>query len=159
MKRLLALALLCSTAVAQEHGAAGPAANLSIILGRPTDRSIALSVLSATEIDARVEYGTKPGTYSEKTASRTAKPGVPVEFELGALQANTRYHYRLLTLAPGAPGYRPEPAGTFQTQRPPGSTFTFALQGDSHPERAGKMFESQLYEVTMRNVAQAAPDF
>lgn len=38
-------------------------------------------------------------------------------------------------------------------------TFSFGVQGDSHPERTGKMFSSDLYETTMTNAAKANPDF
>jgi len=37
--------------------------------------------------------------------------------------------------------------------------FSFGVQGDSHPERAGKMFSSGLYETTLRNVANVRPAF
>ena len=42
---------------------------------------------------------------------------------------------------------------------PPGSTFIFALQGDSHPERYGKMYDPDLYVITMNNVSKGQPDF
>jgi hypothetical protein len=48
---------------------------------------------------------------------------------------------------------------SFHTQRSPGSTFTFALQGDSHPERYGKMYDPDLYVLTMNNVSRDQPDF
>lgn len=38
-------------------------------------------------------------------------------------------------------------------------TFSFGVQGDSHPERAGKMFNSTLYETTLKNVSNAHPAF
>ncbi|MEI8063936.1 MAG: fibronectin type III domain-containing protein, partial [Verrucomicrobiota bacterium] len=144
---ILLLSSGLGTLHAQDH-ASGSAAKLSLALGRPTDRSITLSVLSATKIEAHVEYGTKPGTYTVKTDARIINPVIPVEFELGSLTPNTRYHYRVGTQE-----------GTFHTQRAPGSAFTFALQGDSHPERAGKMFDARLYAQTLRNVVQDAPDF
>jgi hypothetical protein len=34
-------------------------------------------------------------------------------------------------------------------------SFSFGIQGDSHPERAGKMFNSQLYTTTLQNAAKA----
>lgn len=37
--------------------------------------------------------------------------------------------------------------------------FSFGVQGDSHPERAGKMFNSGLYETTLRNAANVRPAF
>ena len=137
----IAIALLLSlntfTLQAQDRSA-----NLSLILGRPTDRSIAVSVLAATDSETRVEYG------PAKTPVQKLKAGVPTVFEITGLQPNTRYSYRVGTQE-----------GAFQTQRAAGSTFAFGVQGDSHPERAGKMFDAKLYELTMRNVAQESPDF
>lgn len=37
---------------------------------------------------------------------------------------------------------------SFHTQRLPGSTFAFAAQGDSHPERPRRMFNSDLYTTS-----------
>ena len=37
--------------------------------------------------------------------------------------------------------------------------FSFGVQGDSHPERAGKMFSPDLYTITMRNANAASPAF
>jgi len=37
--------------------------------------------------------------------------------------------------------------------------FSFGIQGDSHPERAGKMFSSELYKITLQNVTKANPAF
>jgi hypothetical protein len=47
----------------------------------------------------------------------------------------------------------------FMTQRAKGSTFTFGVQGDSHPERAGKMFNAGLYRETLGQVAAGNLDF
>jgi len=158
----LLLCLAASTLLAEGRPPAasvGPAASLSVVLGRPTDRSVTLSVMSAADIEARVEYGDGPAAYTEKTEYRTARAGVPLEFEISALKPNARYYYRLLARPPGTGDFRPEPESTFHTQRRPGSTFTFALQGDSHPDRAGKMFAPDLYAQTLRNVAADRPDF
>ena len=38
-------------------------------------------------------------------------------------------------------------------------TFSFGVQGDSHPEREGKMFSSELYKTNLRNVVNAKPNF
>ena len=48
---------------------------------------------------------------------------------------------------------------SFHTQRLPGSTFVFAAQGDSHPERPRRMFNADLYFRTMQAVAAAQLDF
>lgn len=38
-------------------------------------------------------------------------------------------------------------------------TFSFGIQGDSHPERVGKMFSAELYKTTLQNVAKLNPAF
>ena len=45
------------------------------------------------------------------------------------------------------------------TQRAPGSTFTFDIQGDSHPERVEKQFNADLYTRTLLSAAADQPDF
>ena len=139
--------------------AAGFATNPSIVLGRPTDHSIALNVLSDREMDVRVEYRAQGATNSETTDVRRCGAGVPEEIALGALKTDTQYSYRALARPPGPGEFRPETEGAFHTQRTPGSTFTFGVQGDSHPEREGKMFDPALYAVTLRNAARETPDF
>ncbi len=38
-------------------------------------------------------------------------------------------------------------------------SFSFGVQGDSHPERVGKMFSSELYKTTLQNVVKVNPAF
>jgi hypothetical protein len=128
------------------------------VLGRPTGTTIALSVLAPTALQAYAEFGL-PGKLTSRTAAAQAAAGVPLTLTLTGLKPSTRYAYRLRSRAPGEAGFRSGPVHTFQTARAPGSAFTFALQGDSHPERAGKMFGAALYAQTMRNVVAQAPDF
>lgn len=156
------LGLSQSHALAQPKGSAGhdgPAAAFSQILGRPTDRAVTLSLLSSSTVDAFVEYGTSAARFAKKTPTRTIKAGEPAEFEIEGLTADTAYFYRVRTKAAGDPDFTAREEATFHTQRKPTATFTFAIQGDSHPERLGKMFDPDLYERTMSNVAADKPDF
>jgi len=165
LRRWFLVGVLCSTVFNVEaqqrpsRGTVGPAANLSQVLGCPTDRSITLSLLSTAAVEAQVEYGTEPGRYAAKTGSREVAVGAPSEFTLAPLQPNTRYYYRVITHPLGGGDIHAESEGTFHTQRPPGAAFTFALQGDSHPEREGKMYHPGLYTRTLKNVARDLPDF
>ena len=137
----------------------GPAESLSQILGRPTGDSVTLSVLSASDIEAYVEFGDKKGEYTSKTDMLRSNARSPFEFTLERLQPDTRYFYRLRSRRPGQDRFAVGNEYTFHTQRQPGSTFAFALQGDSHPERLGKMYSPELYLQTMRNVEVNRPDF
>lgn len=162
MRFVLALALMTVSLGAQGGkglGEPGPAAALSLILGRPSDRSATLSVLSETECEAYVGWGRKPEALTGKSQPVSLKRGIPAEIRIDDLPPNSQSFYRLFTRRPSQPGFEPGPTGSIQTQRAPGATFTFALQGDSHPERRGKMFDPSLYTRTLRNVAQNPPDF
>ncbi len=122
------------------------------ILGRPTDTSITLSVLSPDDGEVFVEYGTRPGIYSSKTKPTAISASKPLEISIEHLQPDTLYYYRLNRRQPGE-------ECTFHTQRKPGSAFTFGVQGDSHPERRDRMYQPDLYRLTMQNVIKAHPDF
>lgn len=129
------------------------------ILGRPTDRSIAVSLLSPVDIDAYVEYGESAGNYPGRTAVTTVKSGKPAEITLEGLKPNRQYYYRVQQRVAGGSAYTAGAAHDFYTQRAPGSTFAFGVQGDSHPERLGRMFHPELYERTMQSVRASNPDF
>ncbi|MFZ4579664.1 MAG: metallophosphoesterase [Myxococcota bacterium] len=131
----------------------------NVVLGRPTATSITASVMAAGGTEVFAEFGTSTGTYTGKTATLVSASGEPVEVELGNLQANTRYHYRVSCRPAGGGDFHASDERTFQTQRAPGSTFTFGVQGDSHPEREGKMYSPVLYALNMQNVAAKQPDF
>ena len=142
----------CLLPLASVH--AGPA-SVNVVLGRPTDTSIALNCLSGIPLKIRTEYGTESNSLNQVGPWVSLEANVPEEVSLTGLEPNTRYHYRLRTTDSSTPVAE----GFFHTQRSPGSTFTFALQGDSHPERAGRMFDASLYRRTMETVAAADPDF
>jgi len=133
--------------------------NLSVILGRPTDHSVTLNVLSASPREAYVEYGLRPGNYTSKTEPISLEGGKPREITIDTLARNTRYFYRLRIRTTAEAAYSPGIEGRFQTQRSSGSTFVFGVQGDSHPERGGKMYDPTLYCRTVAHVAKGNPDF
>jgi phosphodiesterase/alkaline phosphatase D-like protein len=123
------------------------------ILGRPTDSSATVNVVPAIPMELYYEYGTTPNEYSTRTIPQTAKANIPVETLLDGLQSNTRYYYRIRYQ--GAAGVQ----HSFITQRAPGSTFTFDIQGDSHPERVKNQFDPDLYIRTLLSAAEDQPDF
>jgi hypothetical protein len=123
------------------------------ILGRPTNHSITINVVPAKAMDIVVDYGTTAGTYDHHSAAVSAPGGSPIEITLDQLQPNTRYYYRLRD------GDSSSEEQSFMTQRAPGSTFTFGIQGDSHPERVNKQFNADLYGRTLRSAASDQPDF
>ena len=135
------------------------ASQLNVVLGQPTATSIAASILADAGMGVYLEYGTTSGNYTSTSLTATGTGGYPVVISLSGLTANTRYFYRARYRSATETTFHVEPERYFETQRTAGSTFTFGVQGDSHPERANSMFNADLYTLNMKNVASRLPDF
>ena len=131
---------------------------LSLVLGRVTDQAVTVNLLATETIEGFFECGSSAGNYSTKTSLLTFPAGKAVETVFPNLQPNTQYFYRLQFRKPGETNFTARPECHFHTQRTAGSTFTFAIQGDSHPERP-QMSEPNLYARTLLNAAADKPDF
>ena len=131
---------------------------LSLVLGRVTEKSVTVSAVARENIEGFFEYGTAPGIYPSKTALMKFAAGKPVEAAFENLQPNTPHFYHLQFRRSGETNFTPRPENHFHTQRAVGSSFTFAIQGDSHPERP-QMSEPNLYARTLLNAAKDKPDF
>jgi len=132
----------------------------NIVLGSPTATSVKANVFSPDQSGtAFLAYGTASGAYDKQTAASVLQAATPLELTLDGLQEDTWYYYRLYFQATGESGFSPTDEYTFHTARPAGSTFTFCIQGDSHPERLRKMYNPELYKQTMNNVLFGEPDF
>jgi phosphodiesterase/alkaline phosphatase D-like protein len=132
----------------------------NVVLGSPTDAAVKVNLFSADQSgSAYVVLGNKSGSYDRRSANAAIKAGVGSELQLSGLAADTQYFYRLY--------YQDEKSGergisaeySFHTQRARGTTFMFALQGDSHPERERSQFDATLYNRTLQKVASDKPDF
>jgi hypothetical protein len=130
-----------------------------VILGRPTNNSIALSVISQKDVSAYIQYGTSKTKYSGKTSSQKVFSGKPIIFDISNLKANSLVYYRIAYLESGSSKVLYGPQNSFRTQRSKGAQFSFTLHGDTHPERKGKMFNEDLYKVELANVLSQKPDF
>lgn len=128
------------------------------IVASPTDKSITVNVVPAKKLELYIEYGKESGIYQSKTPAITVEASISKEIVIDQLEANTRYYYRLQYREIGAGAFTNGKENSFMTQRTPGRAFTFALQGDSHPERP-QMFDPALYLQTMKNVQADKPDF
>lgn len=129
------------------------------LLTRPTGDSVTVSLVPKEALEILLEYGTSPGSLSCQTPAVPAKPGLPVNVTITGLTPDMQNYYRTCYKMAGSAGYQCGPEHTFHTSRLPGSTFTFGIQADSHPERDKQMFNSALYAQTMSNVAKDQPDF
>ncbi|MFO0762238.1 MAG: metallophosphoesterase [Byssovorax sp.] len=135
------------------------------VLGRPTDTSIAVSVLAQAAGDkAYIEYGAALGNdgkeilSSQKTAPVTSVTGEPIVLEVTGLPKDARGYYRV-HFQPGGQGDQADNIHPFHTQRAKGKSFHFGVQGDTHPERwNNKMFHPDLFTLTMEQVRDRQPD-
>lgn len=128
-----------------------------LLLGRPTDVSITVSVLFDQNAEFYLEYGTAPGIYNQSTFNTVAMNRIPEEVELTGLNPNTRYYYRMLYKFSGATVYTSTPEYSFHTQRPPGEPFTFTIEADEH--LYDKKGVDNMYRITLANQAADQPDF
>jgi hypothetical protein len=126
------------------------------LLGRPTSVSVTVNVAPAVDMEVYFESGTATGAYDSTTAPQSAKAGVPAETKIEGLTPDTQYFYRIRYRLTGESEYRKGEERTFQTQRPRGSTFTFALQADPHMDENS---DPEIYRQTLANELAAKPDF
>lgn len=133
-------------------------ATLSVVLGRISDKSATLSTVATEPMECYIEYGKKPGDFAQHTETVQLAEGQPIETTLSGLSPNQAYHYRLRYRKKGEAEFASRAECQFHTQRDKGNTYTFGVQGDSHPERA-QMSHPELYATTLRHVAANPPDF
>ena len=105
-----------------------------------------------------VQFGTSPSKLTSKSASFEVSADSPKEIVLDRLKPNKQYYFRLRFKKSDQSKFSEGATRSFHTQRPAGQTFTFEVQGDSHPERPN-MFLDELYRQTLRAAAKDRPDF
>ena len=128
----------------------------NIILGRPTSDSIVVHALADEGTEVFVEYGESPDRLSESTGVTESSVDGTAAVTIEGLEPDTQYSYRVVYT--DAAGRRAGDEYSFRTQRPRGASFSFGVQGDSHPERLGGMYSPDLYVLTMERVASDRPD-
>jgi hypothetical protein len=148
---------MAMTLFTEDARAAG--VNFSHILGRPTKSTIALSILASGAAQAFVEYGNSRTKFSGKSDVKTLDPSIPAVFELKALAPSSKIYYRIRYKTDSATAFAAGMTLSFSTAKSVGKPFSFTVQGDTHPERAGKMFNAELYTVAMQNIVSQQPDF
>jgi hypothetical protein len=133
------------------------AQNISIVLGRPTDTSITVSIMFNQAEQYYIEYGTIPGTYANQTPVHTSVANTPDEIDLPNLTGNLKYYYRVEYKPITASAYTASPEYSFMTQRAKSNTFSFTIEADEHLyDKKGVL---NMYNITLKNQAADKPDF
>src|ERR1044071_353096 len=128
------------------------------LLGRPTNNSITINVVSSSALDSYFEYGTSPGAYTSQTGVITTPANEPIEAVISGLNANTQYFYRLQYRRTGTSTYTARAEHSFRTQRLAGNNFVFDITSDSHVN-VGGLGNGTTWSNTLTNVANDNPDF
>jgi len=126
------------------------------LLGRPTDRSIALNLCAAGDAEIFIEYGTQHGSTESQTPVRTLQAGVPATITISSLLPDTRYFYRVRYRTAGTTEFTPRDEHTFHTARPRGRQFVFAIEADPHLDSATN---PTLYRRTLANILGSNAEF
>ena len=142
----------------------------NIVLGRPTNTSISVNVLSLSDQEVYVEYGSRPGAYDVTMPTANLRANDPHVFELTGLEPDAGYSYRLRFRTQGNGEFIDSAPADFRTQRARGSAFTFAVQADSHmgamtrhqkwcPTCGRELADDVTFANTMINIVKYNPDF
>jgi len=127
------------------------------LLVRPTDTSVTAHVVVDAAREIYLQYGTTSGGYSDETGIFMTTANEPLNAVIDGLDPNTKYYYRIGHRAVGGSTWTYRDEHTFHTQRPPGSTFTFAITSDSHVNIL--LGIASIWQQTLSNVANDNPEF
>ena len=127
----------------------------NVILSRPTDHSITLSVQLRDAKKVRVAYSQSGKGLALKTDMFEIEAEQPREIVLDELEENTAYEYRIVNADTGEPLFPEQGDGSFRTCRKPGEPFTFTVTSDSHLD--GNC-QPELYKACLANVLADNPD-
>ncbi|MFZ9661574.1 MAG: metallophosphoesterase, partial [Chitinophagaceae bacterium] len=135
----------------------GKGQDFDIILGRPTNTAITMSILFSQPAELQIRYGTVSGKYETNTSSYLMQANVPNEIEISGLLPNTKYFYSLSYKLGNSSSWKNSSEFYFQTQRSPGEEFVFTVESDEH--LYDKKGIRNMYKVTLQNQLNDKPDF
>jgi predicted phosphodiesterase len=133
-----------------------PADGGNVLLGRPTNHSVTLSVLTRADVRATVTYGRAGTALASRTTAFELTAKQPRELVLDGLDSDTAYEYRVINAETGEVLLPKDGNGRFRTARAPGSPFTFTITADSHLDQN---CSPELYRITLANALADKPDF
>jgi predicted phosphodiesterase len=120
---------------------------LSLVLGRPTDKAVTVSVLSSDVLEGYCEYGLASSDYTRKTGVVGFSSGKAVDVVLDQLPPDKQCFYRLRYRKPGENAFAEGAEHSFHTQRAPGRMF---LSSRSRATRTPNVRSSSILRSTPR---------
>jgi hypothetical protein len=130
----------------------------SHVIGKPTKTSATISIISDFACEVYLECGASQTPFGVRTSIKSLISGEPTVYDLTGLRSGSLIYYRLGVRRPKDSQFTPGSIYTFSTAKDSGKSFLFAVQGDSHPERVGKMNNAELYVLPTKNSSSQKPD-
>ena len=124
-------------------------------LGKPTNNSITINVVPASNVQYYYRYGTSSGNYTGQSATVNATGGQPSELTITGLSADTKYYYQMVYDGDGSVTDGDFETGTehsFHTARASGDPFTFSITTDGHAQGTGGTYSRILSELPDFNI-------
>jgi hypothetical protein len=108
-------------------------------------------------VTAFCEWGTTSSAFVHHSDTVAGTSGVPLSIPLSGLEADTRYYYRVRWRTGNTDPFSIGATHFFQTQRAPGTPFSFTIEADPHPY--DKKGNHTLWFRTMENQRLDSADF
>lgn len=131
-----------------------PAHLYDIILGRPEDRSVAISILTNEDMYGSIQYGFSADKLNNRTADINFIKGQVQIIKVDKLLPGEKYWYQFMYRSGDKEIF--SELNYFQTQRTVNSSFVFAVQADSHLDENAS---TDMYLQTLNNIAADSADF
>lgn len=136
---------------------AAPKLDYNIILGRPTNNKITISLLTSAAAEIYFEYGSNQNNLSQQTKTINIVSNSPAEIVLENLPASKRCYYRLCWKQNTEKDFIKEKTRSFHTKRHKKEAFVFTITADSHLGTL-KHCDPALYQTTLDNLAKDNSD-
>ena len=128
----------------------------SVVLGCPTENSVAFSLLSDSDADVVLVYGIEGKRLPREGHKLHLAAGVPSKVTIEGLTANAKYEYAVLDIKDGRRLMPADRNGFFHTARGSGQSFKFIIQADSHMDSSCR---PEVYRRTLTDIAAESADF
>ena len=132
-----------------------PAHPYDIILSRPTDHSITVSLLAEEEFFGYIKYGKHSARLNSRSVNVSVTNEKAIAVELTGLEADTRYYYQWVYTSAAKKEEKASPIYFFHTQRKHGQSFVFDIMADSHLD---ENTSTTVYEKTLQNIIRDSAD-
>jgi len=132
---------------------------VNVLLLRPTDQSITVSIMSFEPLNAYILYGEDPYNLEFSTDYIPLVAEEPEHVIIDSLQPDTQYFYLVASDEADAAGTSPNTVHSFRTARLPGQTFKLTITADCHYAEQPQFADGSLWRNTLNNVAISQPDF